>query len=272
MIKLQHYLPQLLISRFAGWLTASRWRPLKNALIRLAIRRFDIDLYEAEHSDPAAYPSFNAFFTRSLQPQARPLAPDDFVAPADGYLCSGQARSGGDFIQAKGHSYSVEALLGADCAYSQQLAQGSFCTIYLAPRDYHRVHMAMAGELVLERHIPGRLFSVNAASSAAIEKLFARNERHVSIFRCKRGYFAQILVGALIVGGIAVSWNPKLSPHPSRVLSVDRSRDGIRLDKGAEQGRFYMGSTVVVLTSFVLDELDYQPRAVRMGQSLETSD
>ena len=268
----QELLPQILLSRIVGWLTSSRWRPLKNTLIRLAIKRFSIDLSEAESSDINHYPSFNSFFTRALAPDARPLAEDYLLSPADGYFCGGQAHSSGNYIQAKGHSYSIAALLGSDdCAYTQQLRQGSYFTIYLAPRDYHRVHMAMAGQLLLERHIPGRLFSVNHATSAAVEQLFARNERHVSIFRCQHGYFAQILVGALIVGGISVVWNEQLRPHPARLSQRQHQQDAIELAKGAEMGRFFMGSTVIVLTSFALEQLDYRERSVLMGQSLSVS-
>ena len=266
--KLQTLLPQLLLTRLAGALTSSSWRPLKNLLIKLAIKRFNINMAEAVSSDIDDYLDFNSFFTRALAPGARPLASDAVVAPADGELCAGAPQSRGSYLQAKGHSYSLAEILAGDDDYCQALQGGSYFTIYLAPRDYHRVHMACSGELVYERHVPGRLFSVNQASSVVIPRLFARNERHVSIFRHPQGYFAQVLVGAMIVGGISCAWRTQPLAHPRQVSTVDHSANPIALDKGAEMGRFFMGSTVIIISSFTLDGLNFSPRSVQMGQSL----
>ncbi len=268
MTQLQTLLPQLLLTRLAGLLTSSNWRPLKNLLIRLAIRRFDINMAEAETSYIEAYPNFNSFFTRALAAGVRPLSADAVVAPADGELCAGALISGGSYLQAKGHSYALADILAGDDDYCHALQGGSYFTIYLSPRDYHRVHMACAGELVLERHVPGRLFSVNKASGASVRRLFARNERHVSIFRNERGYFAQVLVGAMIVGGISCVWREQPLAHARAVSSVDHSQKPIALAKGAEMGRFFMGSTVIVISSFALEGLDFDSRYVRVGQSL----
>ena len=262
-------MPHHLLTFVLGRLAASRRPWLKNTLIRLAIKRFGINLDEARETNPEAYPSFNAFFTRALQEGARPLHHDALVSPADGFLTQGAAISHGVFVQAKGQRYRLAKLLGSlDESEATPFHHGGFFTIYLAPRDYHRVHMAGDGVLTRQRYIPGRLFSVNQQSASTIPHLFARNERLVCWFDGPRGAWVQILIGAMVVGGIQTIWHDHPCGHP-RQITEQRFPDDTapRLGKGAEMGRFFMGSTVVVLTSFPLDA-DFSPRTVRMGQSL----
>lgn len=268
---IQYLLPQRLLSRLAGRLAASRSRWLKDRLIRLAIRRFAIDLSDAALADPAAYPSFDAFFTRALRPGARP--PDDdpeaLLAPADGRIVSAGAIEHGTLIQAKGRSYRVEELL-ADTDEARHFEGGQQLTIYLAPSDYHRVHMPASATLRRALHLPGRLFSVNAASTAAIPRLFARNERLVCLFDGERGPFALVLVAALLVGGIETVFAGRIiPPHPRRILDLTPPQP-LTLPRSAELARFHYGSTVILLLPAGMQLL---PRAavdapVRVGMAV----
>lgn len=244
----QRFLPQHLLSRLAGRIARSRWPWLKDRLIRLAIRRFGIDLSEAEHSDPAAYPSFDAFFTRALKAGARQPDPDPraILAPADGRIVSVGPVHRGSLLQAKGQYYPLSELL-ADEALALRFEGGQQLTIYLAPRDYHRVHMPAAGELRSALHLPGRLFSVNRASTDSIPRLFARNERLIALFEGAFGPFAIVLVAALLVGGIETVFAGRIiPPHPRRILDLTPA-EPLRLPRFAELGRFHYGSTVILL-------------------------
>lgn len=244
----QHLLPQRLLSRLAGRLAASRRPWLKDTLIRLAIRHFAIDLSEAEFPDPRAYPSFDAFFTRALKPGARRPADDPraILAPADGRIVSVGPIVRGELLQAKGRFYRLDELL-ADSDLAKLFEGGQQLTIYLSPRDYHRVHMPANGILRRALHLPGRLFSVNRASTLAIPRLFARNERLVCVFDGEQAPFALIMVAALLVGGIETVFAGRIvPPHPRRILELTPDPP-LRLSRFAELGRFHYGSTVILL-------------------------
>lgn len=249
-IALQHLLPQHLLSRLMGWLAECRWRWLKNLWISQWIKHFQVDMSEAESSDLDAYPNFNTFFTRALKDGARPLADDSdaLLCPADGAISQLGRIGNGRIFQAKGRDYSLVELLGGDRSLAQTFDDGHFATIYLSPRDYHRVHMPVTGTLRSMHYIPGKLFSVNATTAARVPSLFARNERAVCIFDGDNGPFAMILVGAMIVAGIETVWDGQVAP-PSRSVQIRHYPDQreIVLQRGEEMGRFKLGSTVILL-------------------------
>jgi phosphatidylserine decarboxylase len=256
--------------------TRLRWRPAKNALIRAFMRGFKPDLSDAQVSDPLAYPSFNAFFTRELRADARPLAGDaqTLVSPVDGTLSQAGAIDDNRLLQAKGHHYTLEALLaGAAPQWAPTFRNGRFATIYLAPYNYHRIHMPADGTLREAWYVPGRLFSVNAATAAQVPGLFARNERVVLLFDGATGPFAMIFVGALNVGSIATVWHGDVAPRrPRRVTQLPLPPQAQRaLPRGAEAGRFNMGSTVILLVPAAGAQLDaalVPNRILRMGEAI----
>lgn len=248
-ILLQYLVPQKTLSRIVRAATRWTWRPWKDFLIGRVVRSYRVDMHEAAEPDPRAYPSFNAFFTRALREGARAATGDDgtLACPADGRISQIGPIRAGRIVQAKGHDYSVESLL-ADSDTAKAYANGGFATIYLSPRDYHRVHMPLEGELVETVHVPGRLFSVAPGPVAAIPGLFARNERLVCHFRSEHGPFAVVLVGAILVSSISTVWNgAEAPPYANRVIRRDWRGRGIHLARGAELGRFEMGSTVIFL-------------------------
>ena len=271
-IALQHQLPQHLLSRALGLLATSRLQPLKDFLVRRFIAHFAVDMSEAAEPDPAVYPHFNAFFTRALREGARPLdgAADALVSPADGAVSQLGAIDDGRIFQAKGHWFSAAELL-ADAADARLFENGAFATIYLSPRDYHRVHMPLGAELRKLRYVPGRLFSVNQVTAASVPGLFARNERLVCLFDTAHGPLAMVLVGAMVVAGIETVWTGAIAPAGRQVLTLDYAADRAArtLAKGAEMGRFQLGSTVVLL--FPRGPLRFarpwhSGRAIRMGE------
>lgn len=273
-IALQHLLPQHLLSRLMGWLAESRWRWLKNLWISLWIKHFQVDMSEAESSDLDAYPNFNTFFTRALKEGARPLADgsDALLCPADGAISQLGRIGNGRIFQAKGRDYSLVELLGGDRSLAHTFDDGHFATIYLSPRDYHRVHMPVTGTLRSMHYIPGKLFSVNATTAARVPSLFARNERAVCIFEGDNGPFAMILVGAMIVAGIETVWDGQVAP-PTRSVQVRHYPDQreIVLQRGEEMGRFKLGSTVILL--FGRDQISWLESfqagsPTRMGEAL----
>lgn len=248
---LQLVLPTRLLSRVVHSVTRVRWVPFKNVLIRAFIRGFDISLDEALITDPEAFVDFNAFFTRALKPEARPLAPAPaFLSPVDGTLSQSAHLTDGQLIQAKGHHYSATSLL-TRADWAAEFTGGTFATIYLAPYNYHRIHMPVTGTLRAWRYIPGRLFSVNSATASALPDLFARNERLVALFDTERGPLAMVLVGALFVGGIETVWSGAVTPPHRRGAPgpIVQPHTPLTLERGAEMGRFNMGSTVVLLTA-----------------------
>jgi phosphatidylserine decarboxylase len=249
-VGVQYLLPQHLLSAFMFRTTRVRWRPFKALLIRAFLRLYRVDMTEARESDPGVYGTFNQFFTRPLRAGARPLAvrEDAVACPADGVLSQIGTIAGDRIFQAKGRDYSLLELLGGNRAWAERLAGGLFATIYLSPRDYHRVHMPLAGTLRQMQHVPGRLFAVNPVTAAQVPRLFARNERVVCLFEGEPGPFALILVGAIFVGSMETVWAGQVTPapriRPDRIYEVD---EAIHLEKGAEMGRFNMGSTVILL-------------------------
>jgi phosphatidylserine decarboxylase len=275
-VLMQHLLPQHFLSRQVHRLARCRVKPVKNALIGSFVRHFRPDMSDAADPEPRDYPSFNAFFTRSLQPGSRPCDPDPraLISPVDGTVSQIGRIEGLSLLQAKGHDYSLEALLGGARHWAERFAGGSFATLYLAPYNYHRIHMPVAATLRAAWFIPGRLFSVNAATAAAVPRLFARNERVICAFEEGTLAFAVALVGALFVGSIATVWHGDVTPcSPRRAteLPLDAARAPLRLERAAELGRFNMGSTVILLlppaTAEWLPAL--QPgSSVRVGQTL----
>jgi phosphatidylserine decarboxylase len=252
-VALQYLLPQHLLSQLAYQLTRSRLRWLKNLLIRSFIGRFRPDMSDAEESDPLGFESFNAFFTRALRAGARPMDPDPLalVSPVDGRVSQLGRLDGHWLVQAKDHAFTLEALLGeAGSAWIEVFRSGAFATLYLAPFNYHRVHMPLAGTLRAAWYVPGQLFSVNAASTERVPGVFARNERVVCVFGEGQFAFALVLVGALFVGSISTVWHGEVTPRsPRTCAALPLAADGVSLTlaRGAEVGRFNMGSTVILL-------------------------
>ena len=259
--------------------TRIRFRPWKNWQIRWFIRRYGVDMSETLLSDRAQYPDFNSFFTRALRPETRPAddADDALVSPADGTVGQFGRIHGDVLIQAKGLEYSLARLVGATRRECAEFEGGCFLTIYLAPRNYHRVHMPLGGVLRSTVHVPGRLFSVGAETTRGIPNLFARNERVASIFDTERGPIAVVMVGALFVGGIQQVWeSPGTLSHGRDIEVCDyRSRSAVpSLDKAEEMGRFNMGSTVVALFGPSL-RIEWAPgfragQAIRFGERIAT--
>ena len=268
----QYCLPKHALSRLVGKLAAAEAGSLTTKLIRLFIDRFGIDMSKAEFEDPAHYPSFNAFFTRKLKPGLRQVVSDPKIAalPVDGCISQLGDIQLGRIIQAKGHDFSARELLGGDAKLADPFQGGKFATIYLSPKDYHRIHMPLEGVLESMVYIPGDLFSVNPLTASHVPNLFARNERVACIFRTEIGPMALVLVGATIVASIETIWAGTVTPPTGQqVTRWDyQGEQAITLQKGAEMGLFKLGSTVVCL--FAPDVLDFidtlQPgRETRMG-------
>ena len=274
-LALQHLVPQKFLTRLVRWGTRWTFGPWKNFLIRTIVKQYDVDLSEAATADFSAYESFNAFFTRALKDGARPLDPEPeaILCPADGRVSQAGAIEHGRIFQAKGFDFGTGELLGDD-ARAAPFHDGSFVTVYLSPRDYHRVHMPLAGELVETVHIPGRLFSVAPAPVEGIPRLFARNERLVCHFESALGPFAVVMVGAMLVSGVATVWNGiEIPPYATEILRRDWRGRGIWLKRGAEMARFEMGSTVIVLLPARLGRFAAAlspEQAVKMGQKIGT--
>jgi phosphatidylserine decarboxylase len=252
----QYLIPQHFLSRIVYRLTRSRSPGTKNALISNFIRGFSPDMSDAIQPEPLAYASFNEFFTRALKPGARPIDPNGsvLVSPVDGAISQIGPLDGSQVMQAKGHYYSLEALLGSSDSQTDWVSRfsgGRFATLYLAPFNYHRIHMPLSGTLIAAWYVPGKLFSVNAVTAAAVPGLFARNERVVCIFEDGPRLFAMVLVGALFVGSMDTVWHGEVTPRNPRKgmqLPLDATRAPLRLEKGDEMGRFNMGSTVILIT------------------------
>ncbi len=268
-LALQRAVPQHLLSRLAGGLAETRVPFVRRLLIRAAMRRFRIDLTEAAEPDCERYASFNDFFTRKLKPGARPLMGDTqtLVSPADGVISEAGRIAGNCLLQAKGSTFTLEALLGESSARTAALRDGCFATIYLSPRDYHRVHMPLSGTLIATRYIPGRLFSVNLRTARALPNLYAGNERLVCWFDTPAGEMAVVLVGALLVAGIDTVWQGRYLPGALREDSFTKGQ--VELVRGAELGRFRFGSTVIVLAPPGVElTIATSGLNVRMGEEL----
>jgi phosphatidylserine decarboxylase len=245
----QYFLPKQALTRVMGRLANLEGGATTTAVIRWFIERYKVDMSEALNPDPAAYATFNSFFTRELKADARPVAQADWICPVDGAVSQLGAIAGNQIFQAKRHSYSTQALVGGDAALAAQFQDGNFATIYLSPRDYHRIHMPCAGRLLRMIHIPGELFSVNPATARGVPGLFARNERLVCVFDGPHGLFIMVLVGATVVGSMATVWHGVVNPpRPGKIREWDYREQNIQLPQGAEMGRFLLGSTIVLLT------------------------
>jgi len=271
----QYILPQHALSRIVYALMRCETVWVKNLLIRFVSRLAGIDYAEALSPDPADYACFNAWFTRALQPGARTfdVDPRALLCPSDGRISQAGRLRDNLILQAKGKDYSLQDLLAGD-PVCNQLRGGDFFTIYLSPKDYHRVHMPLAGRLMRMIHVPGRLFSVAPYTVRQVPGLFARNERVISIFETDSGPLVMVLVGAMLVSSTETVWAGEVTPNKSReVTAVDYAEDEITLARGAEMGRFNMGSTVIVLTPPGTLKSTVEPAAgdaVRLGQKLGT--
>jgi phosphatidylserine decarboxylase len=271
----QYLLPKLALTRLAGRVASAQGGALTTSLIQLFIQRYGVNMAEAADPDPAAYPSFNEFFTRPLKAGVRPLAKAALVSPVDGAVSQLGAIAGDQIFQAKGHHYSTQALVGGDAELAAHFQDGHFATIYLSPRDYHRIHMPCEGRLRRMIYVPGDLFSVNPTTARGVPGLFARNERVVCEFEGPKevGRFLLTLVGATIVGSMATVWHGVVNPpRPGQVREWRyEGAQALRLKQGEEMGRFLLGSTVVML--FPAGPLKFRPdwaesRAVRMGEAM----
>jgi len=269
----QYLLPKQALTRLAGEVAGARGGALTTRLIRWFVDRYRVNMAEAANPDPAAYATFNDFFTRALAPGARPLADAALVSPVDGAVSQLGPVDGDAIVQAKGHTYTVQALVGGDPELARPFLGGHFATLYLSPKDYHRIHMPCAGRLRRMIHVPGDLFSVNPVTARGVPGLFARNERVVCQFDGDHGPFVLVLVGATIVGSMATVWHGVVNPpRPGAVR--DWRYDGehaVTLDRGAEMGRFLLGSTVVLL--FPAGPLAFNPAwrpggEIRMGEAM----
>lgn len=268
----QYLLPKLALTRLAGRLAGARGGALTTAVIRWFVGRYGVNMAEAAQPDIAAYPSFNEFFTRPLREGARPLASARLICPVDGAISQFGAIEKDQIFQAKGHRYSTAALVGGDASLAARFEDGHFATLYLSPRDYHRIHMPCAGRLTRMIHVPGDLFSVNPTTARGVSGLFARNERVVCVFESDRGPFVLVLVGATIVGSMATVWHGVVNPpRPGTVREWRYDEQPVELAQGAEMGRFLLGSTVVML--FPKGPLSFNPAwapggALRMGEKM----
>lgn len=272
---LTYVLPHRFLSSIARKLAYSQHPGIKQWLIDTVIQKFGVDMNEAANPDPGAYPSFNAFFTRALRDGVRVADADPraLVMPADGHISQCGPIEGGRIFQAKGQSFTVEELLG-DAASALPYADGLFATVYLSPRDYHRVHMPCAGHLVETVHVPGRLFSVGADAVASVPRVFARNERLVCHFETEFGPMVQVMVGALLVSGVETVWSGiEIPAYGDRITRKDWREQNIYLQRFAEMARFNYGSTVITLLPPGVAELTPNLHAespVRLGERLAT--
>jgi len=268
----QYLIPQQALTALAGWVAGSQWGGVTTSIINWFVQRYNVNMMEAANPDTASYKSFNEFFTRPLKASARPLANAAYVSPVDGAISQCGLIEGDQVFQAKGHSYSTRALVGGDAALAAQFQDGQFATLYLSPRDYHRIHMPCAGRLTRMIHVPGDLFSVNPTTARGVPGLFARNERVVCVFEGEHGPFVMVLVGATIVGSMATVWHGVVNPpRPGTVREWAYEMGSITLAQGEEMGRFLLGSTVVMLFPEGVMQLnpDWTPtRSIVMGESM----
>jgi phosphatidylserine decarboxylase len=266
----QYLIPKQAITLLAGRVARARGGALTTRLIAWFVQRYRVNMAEAANPDIASYATFNDFFTRALQAGARPLAQADLICPVDGAISQFGRIDGQQIFQAKGHHYSSTALVGGDATLAAQFDNGHFATLYLSPRDYHRIHMPCAGRLRRMIYVPGDLFSVNPTTARGVPGLFARNERVVCVFEGEHGPFVLVLVGATIVGSMATSWHGAVNaPRPGRLSEWRYDDQPIMFQQGDEMGRFLLGSTVVML--FPPGPLTFNPAwqpggAIRLGE------
>ncbi len=249
---LQYILPQHRLSRIAGWIASNQTGFFKNTFIQWFIKRYNVNMTEALIEDPTSFSCFNDFFTRELKPGSRPIASEftDIVNPADGKISQLGDITQGRIFQAKGQDYTALELLGGDPELETLFSNGKFATVYLSPKDYHRVHMPIKGTLRQMTVIPGDLFSVNEATAREVPRLFSRNERAVTVFDTEAGPMAIVLVGAMIVAGIETVWAGSVAPLQPKITTThygSKTKTDIVLEKGSEMGRFKLGSTAIIL-------------------------
>jgi phosphatidylserine decarboxylase len=276
-VRLQQVLPRRALTELMGRLAGAQAGPLTTAAIRAFVRRYGVNMAEAAEPDVAAYPTFNDFFTRALAPGARPQAKADLICPVDGAISQFGPVEGDRLFQAKGHHYTAQALLGGDVTLAETFRDGLFATLYLSPKDYHRIHMPCAGRLRRMVHVPGELYSVNPVTAQSIPGLFARNERVVCVFDSEPGAalpgpWVMVLVGATIVGSMATAWHGVVNPpRPAQLRVWDYTPGEVALAQGQEMGRFLLGSTVVLLFPRAGWRLssDWHPGAsIRVGEAM----
>jgi phosphatidylserine decarboxylase len=273
----QYILPHHALSSVMYKLTRSRNELFKNWLIKYVVRNYNVDMSAAVEEEPTAYPYFNKFFTRPLKPEARPIVKGDhnIACPVDGTVSQAGAIEQGRIFQAKGRDYTLHELLGGNDEWAQAFDKGNFATIYLSPRDYHRIHCPLDGTLKEMIHVPGRLFSVSPATTRVVPRLFARNERVISIFETEFGPMAVILVGAIFVSSMDTVWAGTITPPAGKNIQHWNYADRpFSLKKGDEMGRFNMGSTVILL--FARNKMQWSQtlqaaQSVQMGQSIGES-
>jgi phosphatidylserine decarboxylase len=268
----QYLIPKQALTALAGKFASARAGNTTTAVIRWFVNRYQVNMAEAANPDIASYATFNEFFTRPLKPGARPLAQADWVCPVDGAVSQLGSIERDQIFQAKGHSYSTTALVGGDAALAAQFQDGHFATIYLSPRDYHRIHMPCDGKLLRMIYVPGDLFSVNPTTARGVPGLFARNERVVCVFDTAHGQMVLTLVGATIVGSMATVWHGLVNPpRPGRLWEKSYQPGAVTLRQGEEMGRFMLGSTVVLL--FPKTGMSFNPgwqsaAPVRLGDAM----
>jgi phosphatidylserine decarboxylase len=276
---LQYLLPKQAITAFAGFVASRERGWVTTALIRWFVGKYQVNMAEADNPDITAYHTFNAFFTRALKPGARPLAQAALVCPVDGAISQLGAVARDQIFQAKGHHYSTTALVGGNAALAADYQDGHFATIYLSPKDYHRIHMPCDGRLTRMIYVPGELFSVNPVTARGVPGLFARNERVVCVFESARGPFVLVLVGATIVGSMATAWHGVVNPPRGKAVREwhypASGQPDVVLKQGDEMGRFLLGSTVVML--FPKGPLRFNPAwahgdSVRLGEAMAAFD
>lgn len=276
----QFIVPQHLLSRLAGQLADTKISPIKNFLINRFINHYQVNMAEAAKENAESYVNFNHFFTRELKPDIRLFdpQPDCICSPADGAMSALGEIDSDKILQAKNKNFSLTALLGGNTDLSKKFRSGTFATIYLSPKDYHRVHMPISGQLQQTTYVPGDLFSVNNTTANNVDNLFARNERLICIFETELGPMAMILVGAMIVAGIETTWSGPVAAHKrqiyNEVFSQQSGNTAIKLAKGDEMGRFKLGSTVILL--FGPGQARWDPQlssgsTLKLGQKIGTS-
>ena len=270
----QYLLPKKALTVFAGKVAGARGGKWTTGLIKWFVKRYQVNMEEAANPDIASYASFNEFFTRALNAGARPLAKADYICPVDGAISQCGRIEADQIFQAKGHEYSTTALVGGDATLAAQFQDGEFATIYLSPKDYHRIHMPVDGTLTRMIYVPGDLFSVNPTTARGVPGLFARNERVVCVFDTAQGPLVLALVGATIVGSMATVWHGQVNPPRTGTLRQwDYTKGQVSLQQGEEMGRFLLGSTVVML--FPAGPLPFNPqwaptRPIQLGEAMAT--
>lgn len=278
-VLVQYVVPQHLLSQLTGYVARNRVHWFKTLLINAFIARYVVDMQAARGETAEDYENFNAFFTRRLKAHLRPIAarPQDIASPADGTLGQFGTLKSDTLVQAKGHKYSLQELLGDDTERTLPFINGEYATIYLSPRDYHRVHMPLSGTLREMVYIPGKLFSVNSVTTGAVPRLFARNERVVCRFDTEQGPLAIVLIGAMIVSSIHTVWHGLVSPHADLIQTFtyqETDNTAIRLNKGDELGHFMLGSTVIMLfgaNQMQWDKALLSGKGINFGEAMATS-